>query len=241
MTDQSDRKGAAQRRKRRQVGLLSAFTLVIWVSCLGVGGLNLLFGHVDPPAPTSRPATAPVTEIMNVDLKDDMVPDSPPPSPLLQSADVSGPVNDLADTAVLPAAAMASPAIALAIPIRGPVRLTSVKAAALTANLPKSRAGSVPPVTQRTTAPVQHISTEQWEGPHPDPEYPEQARRAGQQGTVGLRIYVDEAGRVTGVDIVSPSPWPILDQAARRTILREWSTAGGPRRCYELSYTFELY
>ena len=50
------------------------------------------------------------------------------------------------------------------------------------------------------------------------PDYPKGARQRGEQGDVVLEIRVNAAGIVDRVDIVSPSGFPELDEAAVRAV-----------------------
>jgi periplasmic protein TonB len=55
----------------------------------------------------------------------------------------------------------------------------------------------------------------------PKPEYPESARKEGRQGTVVLRVLVDEEGRTKALEINHSSGYAALDQAAVETV-RRW-------------------
>lgn len=46
------------------------------------------------------------------------------------------------------------------------------------------------------------------------PEYPELARQAGFEGTVKVRVLVDEEGRVIEADLLSGDAWPTIEKAA---------------------------
>lgn len=56
----------------------------------------------------------------------------------------------------------------------------------------------------------------------PPPRYPAQARRAGMQGTVVLRVLVDAQGRPQQIVIQDSSGHRLLDRAARRQVLERW-------------------
>lgn len=56
-------------------------------------------------------------------------------------------------------------------------------------------------------------------GRMPAPSYPAEARRKGQSGTVVVQFTVDASGRVTYANAISPSPWPLLNQAAVRGVM----------------------
>lgn len=53
------------------------------------------------------------------------------------------------------------------------------------------------------------------------PLYPMTARRFGEEGTVVLRVELDETGRVANAHIKSSSGYPRLDEAAL-TVIRSW-------------------
>jgi protein TonB len=55
---------------------------------------------------------------------------------------------------------------------------------------------------------------------NPPPPYPQAARRAGQEGTVRLRVEVSTLGRAAAVSVVTTSGHPLLDQAAATTVAR---------------------
>jgi len=56
----------------------------------------------------------------------------------------------------------------------------------------------------------------------PPPSYPSAALRAGQQGTVTLRVEVDAQGVPVAVSIEQSSGSRALDNAARQQVLRHW-------------------
>jgi TonB family protein len=55
----------------------------------------------------------------------------------------------------------------------------------------------------------------------PRPAYPRVSLRLGEEGDVLVRIHVDEAGRVSGVDVLESSGHERLDEAARKGV-RSW-------------------
>jgi protein TonB len=55
---------------------------------------------------------------------------------------------------------------------------------------------------------------------NPKPVYPQASRRAGEQGTVSLRVHVSVEGRVLAVETARSSNFPRLDDAARDTVSR---------------------
>jgi TonB family protein len=61
-----------------------------------------------------------------------------------------------------------------------------------------------------------------------------------QQGTVGVRFMVTPEGRVRDTTVAAPSPWPVLDESALRTIRHRWRFPRGPVRVYEVAIRFAL-
>jgi protein TonB len=58
---------------------------------------------------------------------------------------------------------------------------------------------------------------------NPHPAYPEDARAAGQQGTVMLFVKVDAQGKVVSVRVSGSSGFASLDERARSTVAGQWS------------------
>ncbi|HEY0256771.1 MAG TPA: energy transducer TonB, partial [Candidatus Methylacidiphilales bacterium] len=56
----------------------------------------------------------------------------------------------------------------------------------------------------------------------PRPDYPYNARRNHQQGTVELLVTLDSGGRPGNVSIYRSSGWAILDESARAQVLQRW-------------------
>ena len=56
----------------------------------------------------------------------------------------------------------------------------------------------------------------------PAPKYPQQAVRGRMQGTVTLRVLVDEGGKPLQVVVESSSGHKVLDDAARNQVLASW-------------------
>ena len=50
------------------------------------------------------------------------------------------------------------------------------------------------------------------------PEYPEEAARRGERGTVVVVIHVSRAGRTEGVDVALSSGYALLDRATREAV-----------------------
>ena len=77
------------------------------------------------------------------------------------------------------------------------------------------------PVATATTAPVGETAQDLKVKLRTDPLYPPASRRAGEEGTVQLRILVDERGMPGEVQVVKGSGFARLDQAAMDAV-RKW-------------------
>jgi protein TonB len=76
-------------------------------------------------------------------------------------------------------------------------------------------------------------------GSMPSPAYPAEARRLGQTGTLVVEFTVDSTGRVISAYAKSPSPWPLLNQEAVRTV-RRWKFPPGPVMKLQRPIVFQL-
>jgi len=59
------------------------------------------------------------------------------------------------------------------------------------------------------------------------PEYPPSSRRAGEEGTVQLQVFVLENGRAGEVKVAKSSGFPKLDEAAINEVKRNWRFVPG--------------
>jgi TonB family protein len=194
-----------------QINLTAIFTLIVWLGCLSVSLLGMLY-PLPTMATTGRPEQEP-TEVMNVEtFQGAEAPQQSPPPPQQEDSPVPS----------LPALPVPSPAIAFAQPIDNSVPIR-------TQNL-----SSVSPIA------VQQLTFGQGEGDQPDPEYPLEAQLNQEEGTVQLLLHVEEDGRVSSVEVTQPSPWPLLNQSAVRAARDTWRFRPGPRRNYQIAITFQI-
>ena len=77
-------------------------------------------------------------------------------------------------------------------------------------------------------------------GSMPSPAYPAEARRLGQSGTLVVEFTVDSSGQVISAYAVSPSPWPLLNQEAVRTVRRWRFPPGGGVMKLQRPIVFQL-
>lgn len=76
-------------------------------------------------------------------------------------------------------------------------------------------------------------------GRMPAPSYPSASRRAGQTGSVTVAFTVDSSGRVISAFAASPSPWPLLNEEAVRTV-RRWKFPPGGVMKLQRPIVFQL-
>lgn len=199
----------------RGIGLLPATTLVIWVCCLIVGVIGMFWPGSPSNAPTTQPQANPI-EAVEVEVTDQ------PPAP----------------------ADMAPPSPPMLLPSRVIAPLPAVLSGGLLT--PLSFLPRPAPAPQRVVNPapvavaVKNITFGVGEGRQPTPQYPEEARYAGEEGSVTVLFNVGDDGRVISATAVEPCPWPILNQAAVSAIRQTWRFAPGPPRAYRVAIQYQL-
>ncbi len=209
-------------------------TLVLWLGCLTVGALGLIWTDPRPVAPAKIPPPV-VAEVLHVELTNDplLPPDVSPagastPPPLL-------PIHAAPSAPALAAVAEPSAAVAFALPVEGPTRVVPL------ADAGHSRSTTPAESTAPTsTTGVQSLTYGQGEGKQPAPRYPVRARNAGQEGTVVVRFTVGENGRVLDATATKPSSWPLLNEEAVRTVRELWRFRPGAVRLCEVAIHFSL-
>jgi TonB family protein len=138
------------------------------------------------------------------------------------AAEAKPPSAEISTPPELPAVAAPSPAIAFAEPINAPVHVVTA------------------PRIVTTRPAIIQLTFGEGEGAQPPPEYPPEAVINGQEGTVIVRLSVDQDGRVTDAIASTPCSWPLLNNAAVRAVRRTWRFQKGPMRSYEVSIQFQL-
>jgi protein TonB len=227
----------AHRARESEPTFLAVLTLVLWLMALAVGVLGMWLSR-PPPKPPPRepqPLRAQLIEVaIDTDLTQTAAEDAPP-------APDQPPREALAQPPAppLPMVAAPSPAIAFAVPVEGPAQIVAA-----------ARAPPAPPVTPvpapkaQPPAPprpaVQRLTYGQGEGRQPAPEYPQAAVLERQEGAVGVRFAVAEDGRVLNAEVITPSRWPLLNQAALQAVRYRWQFHSGSPRVYEVSIRFKL-
>jgi TonB family protein len=209
----NDRLNSFRDSAEHEAGLLPVSTLVLWSTCIAVGLVGLLW----PRHPTA-PARAPMpTEalLLTVEATNQRLTEEANPPLAQASAQTASPPE-------VPAVAAPSPAIAFAEPVNAPAHVVTA------------------PRVVTTQPAIIQLTFGEGEGAQPPPEYPPEAIINGQEGTVIVRLSVDQDGRVTDAVAVSPCPWPLLNNAAVRAVRNAWRFRNGPPRSYEVSIQFQL-
>lgn len=205
----------------------SLLTAVSWTTVAGVGMTGLA---LEPAEPVSRVALVaheetPVVQIAPklVEEPDDATePDNKPKS---TEETVTEAMLDAPPAAPECSAMAAGSEVAFAIPVAAPARITDKAGASGNAVL--GTVGGVP--GGKGGLPVTKITLGRGFGPGlASPRYPEQARRAGWQGDVTIKLAVDAKGRVLFAKVVSTSGWPVLDQEALDTVRNRWKNFPAP-------------
>jgi periplasmic protein TonB len=224
-------------RPQASAPALALVTTVLWSSVLAAGLLGLgITPAVPPPAP---PAPLPLqVEVLEVELTDDALPviaEAPPATPSLETP----PPLALLEAPVLPAlqeVAAPDAIVAFPLPVTGPVRVVETGRATYARPVEATQEIAVPSGLPE----VRTLVHGQGEGRQPKPEYPRQALRERQEGTVVVRFSVGTNGRVHEATLTERSPWPLLNESALRVIRDRWRFAGGDVRVYEVAIRFEL-
>ena len=100
------------------------------------------------------------------------------------------------------------------------------------------------PLKQRwlpcTTVPTV-LNTTGNSGERPQPPYPKIALDQGEQGSVMLRMTVDDAGLIKTIEVAQSSGFPVLDHSALEFVKRHWTVPPGKgTRIYEATINYKL-
>ena len=175
-----------------------AFVLVVAIHAMFIWVLNSGLGK----AIVEFVAPPVETEILDEEIEDEEPPPPPPPD------------------YVAPPPFVPPPDFQIAAPVTtGPTTAITTTTERPTAAAPPKPAPSAsvktPPSTQGKGARITQ------------PEYPPASRRAGEEGTVNLQVYVLETGRAGEIKIAKSSGFPKLDEAAVKEVQRNWRFVPG--------------
>jgi protein TonB len=200
------------------------------MGCLVVGIVGVLLPYAREHLQAKPP---PVVQAVRLLPPREQAPDVQQPrvGPKIEAA--APPPESPAPAEAPPPMAVAAPnaPVAFAVPVEGPTRIADVKYAVPVA--------APPPAPLQL--PVHHLTFGVGEGHQPDPEYPQDAILAGEQGTVVVRFTVGDDGRVLSAVVSQPSRWPLLNQAALRAVRDSWRLSRGKTGTYDIPIQFELH
>jgi periplasmic protein TonB len=228
--------------------LLNIGTLSTWLSLFGFGTVGILVHPLD--AQPGEPAPKEETEILitPIDLGDFTAaalpsnPDKPEPSPELPAEALPAPPE-------LPPSAESEPLPEVPdLPAAAPTPVASTPRETRT-EIRRPTTGSAPRATTPSRSGTSSASGSSSSGMSdaarlaagrmPAPGYPAAARRGGQTGTVVVEFTVDTSGRVISAHASRPSPWPLLNDEAVRTV-RRWKFPPGGVMKLQRPIVFQL-
>lgn len=111
--------------------------------------------------------------------------------------------------------------------------------------VPKALAQAPPLAPLKSVAPLRAtpalLNTTGSGGERPQPPYPKIALEQGQQGSVLLRMTVNELGTVTSIEVAESSGFPVLDRSALEFVKRHWVVPPGQgARSYEAPINYKI-
>lgn len=234
---------------------LNIGTLSTWLSLAGFGTVGVLIHPFE--APSGEPTTKEETEILitPIELGDftdngpQGNPENPPPeqSPEPAAETLPAPPELPPSTPSEPLPEIPEMPVAAPAPVANAPRETrndSRRPAANPTPRPStsSRGGNSPSAGSSaagSSSTGMSNSARLAAGRMPAPSYPPAARRGGQTGTVVVEFTVDTSGRVIAAHAVKPSPWPLLNNEAVRTV-RGWKFPPGGVMKLQRPIVFQL-
>lgn len=222
--------------------LLNIGTLATWLSVAGFGSVGIIVPN-RPAVLDSLPAVADSPWLArDFTLGGDTSPAAPESPPTITAAapaeTLPAPpaMPDLADLAPLPELPAPPPFPQAAREIAPTPQPT---ARANPQNRPPRRAAGQPATTGGTGGTGMAAAARLAAGSMPPPDYPAEARRRGQTGTLLIEFTVDASGRVIAASAVSASPWPLLNEEAVRAV-RSWKFPPGTVMKLQRPIVFQL-
>ena len=201
-----------------------------WVNSICT--LFLLIGIVGSTPASIRIKPLPRIEEVNAAIVEPL----PPPPQVTSDQQNQEPQNDQEqpDIPQVVVVTLESPTINFSVPTIGNLLVPSAIA----------QAPPVAPVKQ-SVAPLHNLptvlNTTGKSGERPQPPYPKIALDQGEQGSVMLRMTVDDAGLIKTIEVAQSSGFPVLDHSALEFVKRHWTVppASGTRT-YEATINYKL-
>jgi TonB family protein len=199
-----------------------------WVNSVCI--LFLLIGILgSKPAKMSLKPLPPVEEISAVVVE----PITPPPQVSLPEQPQEQNDQQDSDTPQVVVVTPEAPSISFAVPTIGNLVVPNAIAKAP----PIAPMKAVTPLRSQPTV----LNSTGTSGERPQPPYPKIALDLGQQGTVLLRMTVDDSGVITSIEVEQTSGFPILDRSALDFVKRHWIVPPGTgTRVYEATINYKL-
>ena len=183
----------------------------------------------------SRPASLRIKPLPLVEEVSAAIVEPLPPPPQTQTEQQPQEQNDQEqpDTPQVVVVTLDAPTINFAVPTIGNLMVPNALAAA-------PPAAPLKPVAPLHTQPTV-LTTTGAGGDRPQPPYPKIALDQGQQGSVSLRMAVNDAGSIQTIEIAESSGFPVLDRSALDFVKRHWLVppGTGARTC-EATINYKL-
>lgn len=216
-----------------------AVSISYLVLLLGVSGMQNP-ENVKPPAP-APPVFVPI-EIFVPKVMDQLPPE-PEPEPSEKPPDPSEPLPEPTTSAPPEPTSVAAltPAVQFSIPIEGPVKVVPVERAESgppAVKPPPVVAGPPKPSGPTVFRPGRRGSTDG--GSYPEPEYPRDALKLRQQGTVTLLVLIDADGTAITSKLHQSSGSDLLDRHTLLYVKKRWKWPPGEPRQYYVPVEYRL-
>lgn len=196
---------------------------MLFVVAIHIGLLYLAMSYKLIPQP--QEAVTLMVNLINPPKKEEPPPPPEPPKPIpLKEVKLvkEKPVIQPKPAPVLVAQA---PVVAPSEPVAPPAPPEPIKEEPI----PQPAPPAPEPVKEsKPAAPVQMSELSVGCSNRPEPNYPAASRRMGEQGSVKLRVELDEEGHISSVKVVESSGHPRLDNAGVNTI-KSWKCEAATR------------
>ena len=201
---------------------------VAWVNSVCI--LFLLIGIFgSKPAGMSLRPLPPMEEVSAVVVE----PITPPPQSTQQEQTQEQNDQRDSDTPQVVVVTPETPSISFAVPTIGNLVVPNAIAKAP----PVAPMKAVTPLRSQPAA----LNSTGASGERPQPPYPKIALDHGQQGSVSLRMTVDDSGVITSIEVEQSSGFPVLDRSALDFVKRHWIVPPGTgTRVYEATINYKL-
>jgi len=183
----------------------------------------------------SKPASIRIKPLPPVEEVSATIVEPLPPPPLTRSEQQTQEQNnqEQVDTPQVVVVTPEAPSINFSVPTIGNLVVPNAVAQAP----PVAPLKQVAPLRTQPTV----LNTTGSGGDRPQPPYPKIALEQDQQGSVTLRMTVDDAGLINTIEIVQSSGFPILDRSAMDFVKRHWTVPPEKgTRIYEAVINYKL-